>query len=105
MQVVLRGKSMKKISHNNIPNENEPVMLCFFAPQKSTAGFSTLELLIAFAVLTLSLTAVILVAFGNQSVAIDTELAQRALYLAAKNLDEAGALAISDFDALGDKNN
>lgn len=54
-------------------------------------GFSTLEMLIAFAVITLSITAVILVSFGNQSVAIDTDIANEALYLAELELEEAFA--------------
>lgn len=66
------------------------------------AGFSTLELLIAFAVLTISLTAVIMVAFGNQSIVIDTELAQRALYIAEEKLEEASVDAKEDFDSVTD---
>jgi len=69
-------------------------------PLSEGAGFSTLELLVAFAVLTLSITSVILVVFGNQSMSVDTELAQRALYLAEKNLEEAGASTLEDFDAI-----
>ena len=57
-----------------------------------------MELLIAFAILSLSLTAVVLVAFGNQAYAIDTELAQRALYLAEKKLDETIGGAANDYD-------
>lgn len=64
------------------------------------AGFSTLELLIAFAVITLSMTAVIMVAFGSQSNAVDTELAQRALYLTQTNLENAGVALKNNFDAL-----
>lgn len=63
-------------------------------------GFSTIELLIAFAVMTLSMTAVIMVAFGNQATAIDTQLAQRGLYIAQKQLEEAGASLISNFNAI-----
>lgn len=63
-------------------------------------GFSTLELLIAFAVLTLSLTAVILVSFGNQSYAVDTTLAQQALYISEEKLEEAGIATKGDFDTV-----
>lgn len=63
-------------------------------------GFSTLELLIAFSVLTLGLTAVVMVAFGNQSYAIDSALSQRALLLAKTNLEATRATAFADFSAL-----
>jgi len=61
-------------------------------------GFSTLELLIAFAVMTLSMTAVIMVAFGNQSIAIDTELAQRGLYIAQQKLEKTAADLHANFN-------
>jgi len=60
----------------------------------SRKGFITLELMIAIAVMVTSISAVILVAFGNQSLSIDTELAQRALYLAEQKLEKAGAFSI-----------
>ncbi len=63
-------------------------------------GFSTLELLIAMAVMTLSMTAVIMVAFGNQSIAIDTELAQRGLYVAQMRLEEVGSTIANNFNVL-----
>jgi hypothetical protein len=78
----------------------EPLPAPFLKVFKKGAGFSTLELLIAFAVLTLSLSTVILVVFGNQSMAIDTTLAQRALYLAQTNLEKAGASTTADFDSI-----
>lgn len=63
-------------------------------------GFSTLELLIAFAILTLSIVAVIMVVFGNQEMSVDTELAQRALYQAEENLEIALAEGVSDLDGI-----
>jgi type II secretory pathway pseudopilin PulG len=63
-------------------------------------GFSTLEIVIAFAVMTLSMTAIIMVAFGNQSTAIDTELAQRGLYMAQRHLEETAATLKTNFNAL-----
>ena len=69
-------------------------------PLHLQTGFSTLELLVAFAILTLSLTAVIMVAFGNQTYAIDTTLSQRALYLAESNLETSLAGAMRDLDDL-----
>jgi hypothetical protein len=67
------------------------------------SGFSTLELLIAFSILVLSMSAVVMVAFGNQSIAIDTELAQRGLYLAEKRLEETGAALKNSFDSVGNE--
>ena len=40
----------------------------------SPKGFITLEILIAFAVVILSISAVIMVTFGNQSVAVDSQV-------------------------------
>ncbi len=60
-------------------------------------GFSTLELLIAFAILTLSLTAMVSVVFGNQSVAVDTETASDALAAASDQIEDARAKAASDY--------
>ena len=58
---------------------------------------STLEILIAFAVLTLSLTAVIIVVFGNQSLAIDTQTTIEALSRAQAGLEVARAVSRTDF--------
>lgn len=66
-------------------------------------GFSTLELLIAFSIMTLSMTAVIMVAFGNQSLVIDTELAQRGLYIAQKRLEESGASLKNNFSSVANE--
>lgn len=44
-------------------------------------GMATLEILIAFAVLILCMGAVILVMFGNQSVSVDSQLNNEAIYL------------------------
>src|SRR3989344_493475 len=60
-------------------------------------GFVTLEILIAFLVLILSFGAVILLAFGNQSIAIDSETNNEALYKAQQMLEEARATAEDDF--------
>lgn len=63
-------------------------------------GFSTLELLIAFAVLTLSITAVVVVVFGNQAIAIDTQTNIEALGKAEAQLEQARALSRSDFNSV-----
>jgi len=68
--------------------------------KSQSCGFSTLELLIAMTVMTLSMTAVIMVAFGNQSIAIDTELAQRGLYVAQKKLEESASNFLGNFNAI-----
>jgi hypothetical protein len=61
------------------------------------AGNSTLEILIAFAVLTLCMTAVIMVIFGNQSVSVDTETNNEGLSKAIKTLEDARANSRRDF--------
>jgi type II secretory pathway pseudopilin PulG len=71
-----------------------------FMKKATQKGFSTLEIVIAFAVMTLSMTAIIMVAFGNQTSAIDTELAQRGLYVAQKRLEEAAASLLTDFGSV-----
>lgn len=63
-------------------------------PQK---GFSTLEILIAFAILTLSMTAIIMVVFGNQSIAVDTQTNVEALGKAQALLEQTRALSRQDF--------
>ena len=64
---------------------------------QQTAGFSTLEILIAFALLTLIMSGIIIVVFGNDSFAIDSRLNNKALYFAERDLNEARAQADVDF--------
>lgn len=61
-------------------------------------GFSTLEILIAFAILILCIGAVIMVVFGNQSVAVDTETNSEAIYKAQSLLEKARADSRFDFN-------
>ena len=63
-------------------------------------GSSTLEILIAFVLLSLALTAVISVVFGNQTIGIDTETNTEALYKAQAMLEAERALARQDWDAV-----
>lgn len=63
-------------------------------------GVSTLELLIAFAVLTLSMSAVIMLVFGNQSEAIDTEINTEALGTAQAMLETSRALSRQSFSSV-----
>lgn len=64
---------------------------------KLNRGNSTLEILIAFAVLTLCMTAVIMIGFGNQSVSVDTQTNNEALSQAEKILEDARANAHTNF--------
>ena len=68
--------------------------------KKNSGGFATLEILIAFVVLILSISAVILLAFGNQSVAIDSETNTEALYKAEQMLEDARAISRDDFNSV-----
>lgn len=61
-------------------------------------GVATLEILIAFAILMLSMTAVIMVVFANQSISIDTQTNDEAVYKAEALLEVARALSRENFD-------
>lgn len=58
------------------------------ALDRVSSGMSTLELIIAFAIVSLSLTATVLVLFGNQSISVDAETHREALSLAQKSMAE-----------------
>jgi type II secretory pathway pseudopilin PulG len=64
---------------------------------KSKYGFSTVELLIAMAILVISLTAIILVSFGTQSILIDSQTSSEAINLAQEFLEKEQSLARKDF--------
>ncbi len=64
---------------------------------KNQRGFSTLEILIAFVVIILSITAVIIVMFGNQSTGIASQTNSEATQKAQKMLEEAQANSTLDF--------
>ncbi len=68
---------------------------------KSPRGVSTLEVLIAFAIMTLTLTTVIMVVFGNQSISIDSQTSIEALSKAQAQLESARALSRQDFSLVG----
>lgn len=61
-------------------------------------GFATLEILIAFTVLILCLSAVIMVAFGNQSISVDSELNIDAISKAEALLEKARVDSNFDFN-------
>ncbi|OGI64953.1 hypothetical protein A3A95_02260 [Candidatus Nomurabacteria bacterium RIFCSPLOWO2_01_FULL_39_18] len=65
---------------------------------KYIKGMATLELLIAFVILILCTSAVIMVAFGNQSFAVDSETNNEAIQKAQKALEDTRALSRQDFD-------
>lgn len=58
---------------------------------------STLEILIALSIFTLSLTAIVMLAFGSQSVVVDSETSGIALSVAKEMLEGERALAHQDF--------
>ncbi|KKR70309.1 MAG: hypothetical protein UU13_C0008G0005 [Candidatus Nomurabacteria bacterium GW2011_GWB1_40_7] len=64
----------------------------------SPKGFITLEILIAFAVVILSISAVIMVTFGNQSVAVDSQVNLEAISKAQALLEKARADSRLDFN-------
>ena len=67
---------------------------------KGSRGQSTIEMLIALMVLILSLTTVITVSFGSQSISLDTQTNGEALEKARSVLEDARAAARKDFAAL-----
>lgn len=54
---------------------------------KRSKGIATLEMLIALAILVVSISAVILVAFGNQAMSVDAQTNSEALYKAQAALE------------------
>lgn len=64
------------------------------------SGQSIIEVLVALFIISLSLSAVISVIFGGQSVSVDTERSSEGLYKAQKNLEEIRALAKEDFSSV-----
>jgi len=65
---------------------------------KNTSGFATLELMISLAIISLILTAVILVSFSNQSFLIGSQTSNEAMKLAQSIVEEEQALARKDFN-------
>jgi hypothetical protein len=64
------------------------------------SGIITLELLIAFAVIVLCISGVIMVVFSNQSISIDLETNNEAISKAQKLLEDARAESREDFDGV-----
>lgn len=63
-------------------------------------GQSIVEVLVAIGVITISISAVITVAFGNQSAILDAKNRNQALQIAKSNLEENRAIGKSDFISL-----
>jgi len=69
-------------------------------PRAKSRGQSTLELLVALVVIILTISAVIVVSFGNQSLSVETELSNLALLKAREDLEDARADARENWVAL-----
>ena len=66
-------------------------------------GIATMEILLAMVILTLALTAVILVLFGGQSVTTDAQTNQEALYIAQEDIEDVRSQSrgsVSDFNSI-----
>ncbi|KKR62667.1 MAG: hypothetical protein UU01_C0004G0034 [Parcubacteria group bacterium GW2011_GWA2_40_37] len=80
MQAQLIGKNKKGLS------------------REQSRGFATLEILIAFMILILCISAVIMVSFGNQSVVVDSQISNEAISKAQSLLEKARADSRFDFN-------
>lgn len=69
-------------------------------PKNKAQGSSIIEVLIAMAVLTLGISAVMLLVFGNQTLRTDAQTNNEALTKAESMLEDARALARQDFSAV-----
>ncbi|MCL5733605.1 MAG: hypothetical protein M1334_03015 [Patescibacteria group bacterium] len=64
------------------------------------SGQSTLEIIIALGIIVISLSAVVVVIYGGQSIAVDAQLSGEALSLARQNLEISQAQSINNFNGL-----
>ena len=69
-------------------------------PRAKSRGQSTLELLVALVVIILTVSAIIVVSFGNQSLSVETELSNLALLKAREDLEDARADARENWAGL-----
>jgi len=72
---------------------------------KLNKGMSTLEILLAFTILILTITAVIGMGFGNQSITVDSQISTEALNKASDLLEQARVDAKLDFNLVNPQNN
>ena len=70
--------------------------------RKNNTGMSTLEILVAFAVITLCIGAVILLTFGNQSMAVSLHTQGEAIAKALETLETARATSRGNYDQVED---
>src|SRR3989344_3049697 len=63
-------------------------------------GFGAIEVMISLLVITSAVTAVILVVFGNQSVKLDNEVNNVALYRASQIIEKSKVLGNEDFNSV-----
>ncbi len=66
----------------------------------NNAGFSTLEILIAMSIIVASISAVVLVVFGNQSLVLDSQMNSEALQIVGGMTAEARVHANANFNVL-----
>ncbi len=64
---------------------------------KNERGYSVVEILIALAILTASISAAMLLVFQGQDASIDTTITKQATYVAEAGLENARYLARQDF--------
>jgi hypothetical protein len=72
----------------------------YYDYMQSKKAFSTIELLIAMAIATLAMTAVLAVFAGDQNIVSDGDINAEALHKAQMTLEDAFALARQDYDAV-----
>src|SRR3989344_831769 len=70
--------------------------------KKLNTGVLTIELLIAFAILLINVTGILLLTSGNQSTVVSAETNAEALSLAQQEIEKAKATAEGDFHVLSD---
>src|SRR3989344_7107581 len=68
-----------------------------FSAFKKGEGFSTIEMLVAFAIMALAFTGILTVVFGNDNFAIDSQLNSEAMFYAERDLNEGRKQAEMDF--------
>lgn len=73
------------------------VILVFNMEGKSTHGFSTIEMLVAFAIFVLIFSGLIVVVYGNDSFALDSQLNNEGLFYAEEGLNELRAQVENDW--------
>ncbi|OGE82153.1 MAG: hypothetical protein A3B10_02360 [Candidatus Doudnabacteria bacterium RIFCSPLOWO2_01_FULL_44_21] len=72
----------------------------FHKNNNSQEGISTIEILVAFAMIVLCISAVILVVFGNQTISADAQTNNEALLLAQAELEKAQLDGDADYDSV-----